>query len=58
MIPTSLHEAIEALQSDVRLQEVLGHELVDSFLVVKKFELERYNQWVGDWEIREYMHHL
>lgn len=57
-LPSSLNEAVAALEKDETLREQLGNELIESFLVVKKFELERYHQWVSDWEIREYSHHL
>ena len=35
-----------------------GTEIVDTFLTVKRFEVERHRTWVSDWEIDEYLHHL
>jgi glutamine synthetase len=36
----------------------MGPEIVDTFLNVKRFEVERHRTWVSDWEIDEYLHHL
>jgi glutamine synthetase len=58
LLPTSLDQAIRSLERDEWLCRELGSELMDSFLTVKKFEYERYSQWVSDWELREYIHHL
>lgn len=57
-LPTSLPEAIKEFEQDEWLRDELGAELVDSFLVVKHAEVERYQQWASDWEIQEYSYHL
>ncbi|MEB3103679.1 glutamine synthetase family protein [Ferviditalea candida] len=57
-LPTSLQEALAALEQDEELRNDLGSEITDTFIVIKKYELDRYNQWVSDWELREYAHHL
>ena len=36
----------------------LGPEIVETFVAVKRFEIERHRAWVSDWEIAEYLHHL
>jgi len=57
-LPTSLDEALAALAQDTVLRDGLGTEIVETFLAVKGFELERHRAWVSDWEISEYLHHL
>jgi glutamine synthetase len=57
-LPVSLDAALEALASDEVLCHALGPEIVETFLAVKRFEVERHRAWVSDWEIAEYLHHL
>jgi glutamine synthetase len=57
-LPLSLEGAIEALSGDTVLRDGLGREIVDTFVAIKSFELERHRAWVSDWEIAEYLHHL
>jgi glutamine synthetase len=57
-LPTSLSEAIDALEADEALREAVGSEIVDTFVGLKRFELDRYRQHVSDWDLAEYMHHL
>jgi glutamine synthetase len=57
-LPTALEPALDALAADKVLRDGLGAEIVDTFLTVKHFELDRYRAWVSDWEIAEYLHHL
>jgi glutamine synthetase len=57
-LPASLDAALEALESDEVLCRALGPEIVETFLAVKRFEVERHRAWVSDWEIAEYLHHL
>jgi glutamine synthetase len=57
-LPVSLDAALEALEVDAVLRRALGPEIVDTFLAVKRFEIERHRAWVSDWEIAEYLHHL
>jgi len=58
MLPQSLPEALDALEADKDLQEVLGEFFVDSFLTYKRNEVERFSRFVTDWEFREYAYHL
>ena len=48
----------DALEADSVLRDALGPEIVETFLAVKRFEIERHRAWVSDWEIDEYLHHL
>jgi glutamine synthetase len=57
-LPTSLDAALEALEGDRVLRRALGPQIVQTFLAVKRFEIERHRAWVSDWEIAEYLHHL
>jgi glutamine synthetase len=57
-IPLSLGEALDALEADATLREALGGQLVGTFLTIKRFELERYNRHVSEWDVAEYAHHL
>jgi len=58
MLPQSLPEALDALEGDASLREVLGDFFVDSFLAYKRNEVERFSHFVTDWEFREYAYHL
>ena len=57
-LPGTLEEALDALEGDDVLGAALGHEIVETFLAVKRFEVERHRAWVSDWEIAEYLQHL
>lgn len=57
-LPETLADALDALDADAVLRDALGPEIVDTFLTMKRFEVERYRAWVSDWEIDEYLHHL
>jgi glutamine synthetase len=57
-LPTSLPEALAALQADEVLCAAVGQELVDTFTALKEYELARFRRWVTDWEFREYSYHL
>jgi glutamine synthetase len=57
-LPTNLEAALDRLESDELLVSALGDQLVDAFVRLKRFEVSRFNQWVSDWELDEYAHHL
>jgi glutamine synthetase len=58
MLPQSLGTALDALEQDAALVEVLGEYFVTSFIAYKRNEIERFNRYVTDWEFREYAYHL
>ena len=58
MLPQSLPEALDALEADTDLIEVLGEFFVTSFVTYKRNEVERFSRFVTDWEFREYAYHL
>jgi glutamine synthetase len=57
-LPGDLGQALDALEADAVLRDALGRPLVEAFLAVKRFELERFAQWTSDWELEEYAAHL
>lgn len=57
-VPLSLDAALDALEADTYLREAIGDAIVEPFLAIKRFELERHRAWVSDWERDEYIHHL
>ena len=57
-VPRTLGEALAALEADELLVDALGKELVDTFRMMKEYELGRFADWTTDWELREYLHHL
>jgi glutamine synthetase len=58
VLPMQLGAALDALESDHELTEVLGEYFVTSFLTYKRNEIERFERFVTDWEFREYAYHL
>ncbi len=57
-LPRTFDAALEALDADDLIRESMGEELVETFLAIKRHELDRSRRWVTDWEFREYTHHL
>ncbi|WP_327243722.1 glutamine synthetase family protein [Streptomyces sp. NBC_01320] len=58
MLPMSLPAALDALEADEALIEILGKDFTESFLAYKRDELDRFNRHVTDWEFTEYSYHL
>jgi glutamine synthetase len=58
LLPIRLGDALDALEADRALTEVLGDYFVTSFLAYKRNEIERFERFVTDWEFREYAYHL
>ena len=56
-LPRSLDTALLALEADSVLTEMLGAQLLDAIVAVKRRELERFALAVTDWEWREYATH-
>lgn len=57
-LPRTLEDALDALEADSVLTAALGPEIVETFLAVKRFETDRHREWVSDWDLAEYLHHL
>ncbi|EGH47788.1 glutamine synthetase, type III, partial [Pseudomonas syringae pv. pisi str. 1704B] len=54
-LPQSLNEACDALQADPLFGEVLGSEIVDEFIRLKRMEWVEYSRHVSDWEVKRYI---
>ncbi len=57
-LPGDLGTALDALESDTELADILGPVFVNAFVTYKRNEIERFSQFVTDWEFREYSYHL
>lgn len=65
VLPMTLAAALEALEADQVLIDMLGKTFVDTFVTLKSDEVRRYNEEVDDpstrevtdWEIAEYLVH-
>ena len=65
-LPADLGTALDALEADTALVHALGPELASTFLAMKRFEVERFTDAVGEldadvvteWELEEYVAHL
>jgi glutamine synthetase len=57
-LPPRLSAALDALESDDALTEVLGKGFTGAFLAYKRDEVARFDRFVTDWEFREYSYHL
>jgi glutamine synthetase len=57
-LPSDLGAALDALEGDEYLRSGVGEQLAEAFLAMKRFELDRFAQWVTDWELDEYARHL
>jgi glutamine synthetase len=65
-LPSDLGAALDALEADTRLVAGLGDQLVRTFVTMKRFEVERFEDAVGkldvedvsEWEVEEYASHL
>jgi len=55
LLPQSLHEAIDALESDTVICNGLGTELANEFIRLKRMEWTEYSRHVSDWESRRYL---
>ena len=58
MLPADLATAIDALEQDKDIAEILGPAFVSAFVAYKRNELQRFGHYVTDWEFREYAYHL
>lgn len=54
ILPQNLNEALDALATDTQLKELMGPEIVDEFLKVKRAEWIEYSRHVSDWEVQRY----
>ena len=55
VLPGTLAKALDELEANDVLKDALGELLFNSFIALKRDEVDRYNQHVSDWEITEYL---
>ncbi|MCX5259675.1 glutamine synthetase family protein [Streptomyces canus] len=58
VLPKDLPAALDALEADTALTELLGKGFTTSYLSYKRNEVERFQRHVTDWEFTEYAYHL
>ncbi|MFF7132761.1 glutamine synthetase family protein [Streptomyces sp. NPDC008196] len=58
VLPMDLSAALDALEADTDLSELLGKDFTTSYLSYKRNEVERFQRHVTDWEFTEYAYHL
>ncbi len=54
-LPTGVRESLAALEGDGKLRELLGEEFVSAYTVMRRHELQRFDDHVSDWEWDEYV---
>jgi len=54
-LPTSIHRALEEFEAEPKIRAFFGDEFVTAYLVMRRHELSRFNDWVSDWERQEYL---
>jgi glutamine synthetase len=55
LLPHTLNEACDALESDRVIYEALGTDFVNEFIEIKRLEWDEYNRHVSDWEVENYL---
>jgi glutamine synthetase len=53
-VPRSLEQAVDLLEASAVARELLGEDFVRHYVLMKRFEAEKYRQQVSEWEIRRY----
>ncbi len=54
-LPTTVQESLSALEADTKIVELLGDEFVTAYTVMRRYELQRFDDHVTDWELQEYL---
>jgi len=57
-LPRTLEHALDALAADTQLNAAIGPEIIEPFVAVKRYEIERHRTYVSEWELDEYLQHL
>lgn len=58
LLPTTLPEAVEKLESSIFARKALGERFVDHFAATRRWEIQKYNATVSEWEIARYLEHI
>jgi glutamine synthetase len=54
-LPTTVEESLEALEADMAIVNLLAPEFVNAYGTMRRYELQRFNDHVTDWERDEYL---
>lgn len=54
-LPAHLHDALSYFEKSALMKETLGSLLFNKIIENKKLELDRYNRYITDYEIQEYL---
>jgi len=54
-LPTSLLEALDLLERDQKIVDLLGPEFIRAYTAMRRYELQRLADHVTDWELEEYL---
>lgn len=54
-LPSSLEEALDELEASDLVQEILGAELIEGFITIKKKEIRNYQAHISQWEYDHYL---
>ena len=55
VLPQSLNEAIDALESDSLICDQMGRDFINEFISMKRIEWVDYHRDVSDWELKRYL---
>ncbi|AGL02291.1 glutamine synthetase family protein [Desulfoscipio gibsoniae] len=58
IVPKSLYRALAELEKDEWLCRCAGEELINNFIAVKQMEVEKFTNFVTDWEWQNYSYHV
>lgn len=58
VLPTTLEEAICALERDEFIKSILGEQITKKYVELKKEEWNNYCKQVSDWEIQQYLYRI
>lgn len=54
-LPSNLNEALQALEQDEVIKDILGEHIVTNYISAKKKEWAEYSENVSEWEIQKYI---
>jgi glutamine synthetase len=54
-LPSSMREALDELEADDQLRAALGADFVTAYTTMRRYELQRFDDHVTDWERQEYV---
>ena len=57
-LPRTLKDAVDELEKDEFIQQVLGKDLAEKIIRARRKEYQAYSMQVTDWEIENYLHRV